>query len=76
MATRVIEYHAPKAAARIPPMSETRYTWPYFFDTSMLVCSIRTEKGIRGIHEMKQMVAKIENRRKTIPPDQYLRESM
>jgi hypothetical protein len=52
------------------------YTCPNFFDTSMLVCRMRTEKGIRGIQEMKQMMVKTEKRRNTIPPDQYFRESM
>jgi hypothetical protein len=41
-----------------------------------LVCSMTTLNGILGIHEMKHMTVKIEKRRKTIPPDQYLLDSM
>jgi hypothetical protein len=41
-----------------------------------LVCSMTTLNGILGIHEMKHMTVKIEKRRKTIPPDQYLLDNM
>ena len=41
-----------------------------------LVCSMTTLKGILGIQEIKQTTVKIEKRRKTIPPDQYLLDSM
>jgi hypothetical protein len=43
---------------------------------SYLVCSMTTLNGILGIHEMKHMTVKIEKRRKTIPPDQYLLDNM
>lgn len=35
-ATNVTENHAPKAVAMMPPMKETRYTCPYFLETSIL----------------------------------------
>jgi hypothetical protein len=35
-----------------------------------------TLKGILGIQEMKHTTVKMEKRRKTIPPDQYLLDNM
>ena len=36
-ATRVTLKYAPNAAAMRPPINDTRYTWPNFFDTSIAV---------------------------------------
>jgi hypothetical protein len=49
---------------------KTLPSYPY------LVCSMTTLNGILGIHEMKHITVKIEKRRKTIPPDQYLLDNM
>lgn len=65
MAAKVTEYHAPNAKATKPPIALTVKTCPWRFATSMVVWSMRTLKGIRGIQLMKQKMLKMANRRKT-----------
>lgn len=65
-ATSVTENQAPKASAAIPPRALTRKTCPKFLATSIVVCSITTLNGIRGIQLMKQMMVNMLNRAKTM----------
>ena len=42
-------YQAPKPKATRPPRALTVKTWPWCLATSMVVWSMRTLKGMRGI---------------------------
>jgi hypothetical protein len=55
IATSVTENQAPKVVAIKPPKSDTRNTCPSFLETSIVVWSISTEKGILGIQLVKQI---------------------
>jgi len=57
--TSVTENQAPKARAASPPIALTRKTWPNPLATSIVVWSITTLKGIRGIQLTKHMILNI-----------------
>ena len=64
-ATSVTEYHAPKAKAAKPPMALAIKTCPCLRATSIVVCSITTLNGMRGIQLTKQITLKMANSKKT-----------
>lgn len=59
VAVRVTLNHALSATARSPPMNETRYTWPYFLLTRIVVFSISAAKGMRGIQEINATIVNL-----------------
>ena len=66
-AVRVTENQAEKSRERRPPTKLMRKVCPKPRATSMVVCSMSTLKGMRGIQVMKQMRVKTAKMRKTTP---------